>query len=66
MTAVIHEQGVIGFLSVKEPVKVLCNGVDVSHAVERRDLVYTVDLAEKRNKIIIEVVWTPDIFETET
>ena len=57
MTAVIHEQGVLGFLSLKEPKRVLCNGIDVSENLERKGLLYMVDLEEKDNKVIMEVVW---------
>ena len=57
MTAVIHEQGVVGFLSEKEPAEIFCNGVDVSGYVERKGLLYTVRLEEKGNKAVVEVVW---------
>ena len=57
MTAVIHEQGNIGFFSLKEPTKVFCNGVDMSGNVERNGLLYTVKLEEKDNKVIAEVIW---------
>lgn len=57
MIAVLHEQGIISFLSVKEPIKVLCNGVDMSRKVEQKGLLYTVNMEERFNKTVVEVVW---------
>lgn len=57
MAAVLHEQGTIGFFSVKEPAKIFCNGIEVTEYVERKGLLYTVSLEEKDNKLIVEAIW---------
>ena len=57
MTAVVREQGSTGFLSLREPAAVRCNGRDVLKDVERNGCVYTLELEEKKNKMMLEVVW---------
>lgn len=57
MTGIIREQGTIGFLAVKEPEKVLCNGKDVTAAVRKEGMVYTASLQPESRKAIIEVIW---------
>ena len=57
MAAVVREQGSMGFLSLREPAAVRCNGRDVLKDVERNGCVYTLELEEKKNKMMLEVVW---------
>lgn len=57
MTAVIRETGRTGWISEKEPAKVMVNGVDVTDNVEKQGNVYTVDVPENPEKMILSVNW---------
>ena len=57
MMGVIAEQGPIGFLCLKKPIKVFCNGVDMMGQVRQSGLVYKIPMEEKTGKVQIEIVW---------
>ena len=57
MTAVIRETGRTGWISEKEPAKVTVNGIDVTDKTEKQDNVYTVDIPENPEKMILSVTW---------
>lgn len=57
MSAVIKEQGPVGFLSLKKPAAVYCDGVDVTKSIEERGMLYILKLEEDSKKVCIEVVW---------
>lgn len=60
MTGIMKEQGNVGFLSAKEPVKVLCNGEDVTASVKKENMIYTIELEPENKKAVVEVIWQED------
>lgn len=54
---VIHESGLIGWISGKAPRQVIANGADVTAAVHREDNLYTIWLPEEQQKTVMSIVW---------
>ncbi|XCP86830.1 Sip1-related alpha-galactosidase [Roseburia hominis] len=54
---VIRESGPVGWLSEKEPQKVMVNAVEVTENVKKEDKLYTISFAESSDKMILSIVW---------
>lgn len=55
--AVIRESGKLGWVSEKEPRKVMVNALDVTEQIEKEDKLYAVSLPESFSKAVLSVVW---------
>lgn len=54
---VVRESGPLGWISEKEPQKVMINAADVTENVKKEDKLYTISLPECFSKTVITVVW---------
>lgn len=54
---VIRESGKLGWVSEKEPQKVMVNALDVTEQIEKEDKLYTVSLPESFSKAVLSIVW---------
>ena len=54
---VVHESGTLGWISEKEPQKVIVNGRDVTEVVQREETLYTLVLPEEQQKIVLSIIW---------
>ena len=55
--AVIRESGKLGWVSEKEPQKVMVNVLDVTEHIEKENKLYTVSLPESLSKAVLFIVW---------
>ena len=56
-TVVVKESGTLGWLSEKEPQKVMVNSVDVTSSVKKNDFLYEITLPEGPHKTVLSFVW---------
>ena len=56
-TVVVKESGTLGWLSEKEPPKVMVNSVDVTSSVKKNDFLYEITLPEGPHKTVLSFVW---------
>ena len=56
-TVVAKESGTLGWLSEKEPQKVMVNSVDVTSSVKKNDFLYEITLPEGPHKTVLSFVW---------
>ena len=56
-TVVVKESGTLGWLSEKEPQKVMVNSVDVTSSVKKNDFLYEITLPEGPHKMVLSFVW---------
>jgi len=62
MTGIIREQGPTGFVCMRTPGKVFCNGIDVTDLLIKVENsaqpdVYTIDLKPKSARAVLEIRW---------
>ena len=56
-TVVIRESGLLGWISEREPKKVMINTDDVTGKVQKKDNLYSVLLPETFSKTVLSIVW---------
>ena len=56
-TVVVKESGTLGWLSEKEPQKVMVNSVDMTSSVKKNDFLYEITLPEGSGKMVLSIVW---------
>ncbi len=54
---VVRESGTVGWISEKEPQKVMLNAADVTENVKKEDKLYTISLAASSARMILSIVW---------
>lgn len=55
---VLRESGTLGWISEREPQKVMVNAVDVTEEVRRKGDLYTIVLPESSSRTVLSVVWS--------
>ena len=56
-TVVVKESGTLGWLSEKEPQKVMVNSVDMTSSVKKNDFLYEITIPEGAGKTVLSFVW---------
>ena len=56
-TVVIRESGLLGWISEREPKKVIVNADDVTEKVQKQDNLYSVLLPETFSKTVLSIMW---------
>lgn len=54
---VVRESGPLGWLSEREPRKVMINAVDVTENVKKKDKLYTISLSECSSRTVLSIDW---------
>ncbi|MBD5472113.1 MAG: hypothetical protein HDR20_04210 [Lachnospiraceae bacterium] len=56
-TIVVRESGLVGWISEREPVKVIAGTTDVTKEVQKEGNLYSVPLPESSSKTVLAIVW---------
>ena len=56
-TIVVRESGLVGWISEREPGKVIVGATDVTKKVQKEGNLYSVPLPESSSKTVLAIVW---------